>query len=209
MSSKFFLLSTATCIAASASAPADSLKELIEYARRNPGKISYGTSGIGTGQHLAAELIKQLTGTDMVHVPYKSGAQVTTNLVGGQIPVSFGVLATAVPYLKSGKLKLLAIINDKRYQSLPDVPTVGEIIPGFESPPTWVGYFAPAGLPQPLLARLHAEMVKAVIAPEVAAKLGNVGFTVTTDAPGAFTSAIRQDIELVGRIVKAAGVQPE
>jgi tripartite-type tricarboxylate transporter receptor subunit TctC len=197
------------CIAAGPASPARSLGELIDYARRNPGKISYGTSGVGTGQHLAAETIKLLTGTDMVHVPYKSGAQVTTDLVGGQIPVSFGVFATAAPYVKSGKLRLLAVMEERRYPAAPDVPTVREIFPAFENPPTWVGFFGPAGLPQPISRRLHEEMVRAVTAPDLAPKFEDIGFSVTTDAPGEFSAVIRRDIELVGRMVKAAGVQPE
>ena len=197
------------CIAAGPSSPAKSLAEIVDYARRNPGKVSYGTSGIGTGQHLAAESIKLLAGVDMVHVPYKSGGQVITDLISGQISVSFGVFASAAPHAKSGKLRLLAVMEDKRYAAAPDVPTVREILPGFDNPPTWVGFFGPAALPQPVSRRLHEEMVRAVTAAELAAKFEDIGFSVVTDAPGEFAAVIRRDIDLVGRMAKAAGIQPE
>jgi tripartite-type tricarboxylate transporter receptor subunit TctC len=200
---------TILCIAAHPSVSANSLKELLDYARQNPGKVFYGTSGIGTGQHLAGEMIKLLTGVNMVHVPYKSGAQVTTDLVGGQIPISFGTLATAIPYAKSGKIKILAVINDKRYRPVADVPTVREIVPGFESPAFWMGYFGPAGIAQPVLKRLHEEIVKAVRAPDIVSKMEEVGFEADTNSPEEFAALIKRDIEVAGKLVKAAGVKPE
>jgi tripartite-type tricarboxylate transporter receptor subunit TctC len=197
------------CVVANNDFPVNSMKELVEYARRNPGKVSYGTSGIGTTHHLSGELIKQVTGIDMVHVPYKGGAQVLTDTVGGRIPVAFSIVATADSLLKSGKLKLLAVNNAKRSPLLSHVPTISEEIPGYESPPGWMGYFGPAGLPQPVLKRLHAELTKALNSPEVRSKSEDMGFVIGTSAPEEFAAQIKRDLELAGKIVKGSGIQPE
>src|SRR5262249_10032860 len=138
--------------------PFGSIREMIDYAKRNPGKLSYGTSGIGTTHHLSGESIRLLTGIDWVHVPYKGGPPVLTPLVGGQIRVGSSVPATAAPFVASGKVRLLAVNGAKRYHVIPDVPTVSEQLPGYEAPPTWAGYFGPAGMPPAIVARLHDEI---------------------------------------------------
>ncbi len=197
------------CVVASNAFPPNSIKELVDYARRNPGKVSYGTSGVGTTHHLSGELIKQITGIDMVHVPYKGGTQVLTDLVADRIPVAFSILATADPLLKSGKMKLLAVNNAKRSPLLPNVPTISEQGPGYESPPGWKGYFGPAGQPPAILGRLHAELVKALNNPEVRAKSNDMGFVIGTSTPEEFAAQIRRDLDVAAKIVKASGVQPE
>jgi len=197
------------CVVASNAFPVNSMKELVDYARRNPGKVSYGTSGVGTTHHLSGELIKQIAGIDMVHVPYKGGAQVLTDVVADRIPVAFSILATADSLLKAGKMKLLAVNNARRSPLLPNVPTISEQIPGYESPPGWMGYFAPAGLPQPVLQRLHGELVKALNHPEVRSKSEDMGFLIGTSTPEEFAAQIRHDLDLAGKIVKASGIQPE
>jgi tripartite-type tricarboxylate transporter receptor subunit TctC len=199
---------TLQCIVVNASLPVNSLRELIGYARANAGKVSYATSGIGTGNHLSGELINQLAGIDMVHVPFKTGAQALTSVVGGQIPVAFAILATATPQLRAGKLKVLAVTNEKRYAGMPDVPSVKEVLPGFQTPPYWFGFFAQAGVAQPIIARLNAEIVKILAPAEVRAKLDEIGFTVIASTPEEFAARVKRDIELVGRIVKTAGIQP-
>ena len=197
------------CVLANPSLPMNSLKELVDYAKRNPGKISYGSSGIGTNHHLSAELVKQVAGIDMVHVPYKGGADVLTGLVTGQVPVAFGILATATSQVKSGKVKILAINNAKRYSAMPDIPTVSEQVPGYEPPPGWMGYLGPAGLPRPLVGRLYNELVKVLAQPDIRAKAEGIGFTVETNTPEEYAAQIKHDLALVGKIVKAAGIQPE
>jgi len=197
------------CVVANNNFPADNMKELVEYARRFPGKVSYGTSGIGTTHHLSGELIKQAAGVDMVHVPYKGGAQVLTDVVGDRIPVAFSILATADPLLKSGKLKLLAVNNARRSPFLPNVPTISEQVPGYESPPGWMGYFGPPGLPQAILRRLNTELVKALNNPEVRAKADDIGFIVISSTPEELAAQVRHDLDLAAKIVKSAGIQPE
>src|SRR3954467_9996962 len=124
-----------SCIAANPNAPFDSVKGMVDYARRNPGKLSYGTSGVGTSHHLSAEMVRQVTGIDWVHVPYKTAPQLMNDVISGQIPVSFTILATISSNVKAGKLRVLGIYNAKRYHLIPDVPTIAEEIPGYEPPP--------------------------------------------------------------------------
>jgi tripartite-type tricarboxylate transporter receptor subunit TctC len=198
------------CIISNPAAPFASFKEMIDYAKRNPGKLSFGTSGIGTTHHLAAELIKQITGVDMVHVPYKSGGQLLTGVISGQVPVGFGILATATSQLKSGKLRVFAVVNDWRYHGIPDIATVRELLPGFEQPPGWMGFLGPAALPAPVLGRLHGELVKVLNLPEMRTKSEDFGFVLgTSNSPEEFATALKRDLDTVGRIVKAAGIQPE
>jgi tripartite-type tricarboxylate transporter receptor subunit TctC len=191
------------------SLPVGSIKELIEYARRNPGKLSFGTSGIGTTHHLSGEAIRILTGIDWVHVPYKGGPPVLADLVSGEIQVGFTVLATAASFANSGKIRILAVNGAKRYRVIPEVPTVAEQLPGYEAPPTWGGYFGPFGMPEAILQRLHDEIVKVLNQPEVRAKAEAIGFPVDTSTPEELAATIRRDIEVTGRIVKAVGIQPE
>jgi tripartite-type tricarboxylate transporter receptor subunit TctC len=200
---------TILLIVSNPSLPVNSVKELVDYARRNPGKISYGTSGIGTSHHLSAEMIRLLTGIDWVHVPYKGGPPVLTDLMSGQIQVGFSILATMTPFRNTGKIKILAVNNDGRYPVIPDVPTVSEQIPGYEAPPTWMAYFGPAGLPQPIVKRLNAEIGKTMNAPEVKAKTEQIGFRAATSSPEEVTQMIRRDLAITAKLVKAVGIQPE
>jgi len=189
--------------------PFGSIRELIDYAKRNPGKLSYGTSGIGTTHHLSGESIRLLTGIDWVHVPYKGGPPVITDLIGGEIQVGFSVLATAAPFIASAKIKILAVNGAKRYHVIPDVPTVSEQLPGYEPPPTWAGYFGPAGMPPAIVSRLHDEIVRVLESPAVRAKGEDIGFPIETSTPEELAATIRRDIEYTGRIVKAIGIKPE
>jgi tripartite-type tricarboxylate transporter receptor subunit TctC len=189
--------------------PFGSVREMIDYARRNPGKLSYGTSGVGTTHHLSGESIRLLTGIDWVHVPYKGGPPVITDLIGGEIQVGFSILATASPFIASGKVKLLAVNGAKRYHVIPDVPTLGEQLPGYEPPSTWGGYFGPAGMPPAIVARLHDEIVRVLDSPAVRAKAEDIGFPIATSTPEELNATIRRDVETTAAIVKAIGIRPE
>jgi tripartite-type tricarboxylate transporter receptor subunit TctC len=197
------------CVVVNPAAPFATFPEFIDYARRNPGKVSFATSGIGTTHHLAAELIKQLAGIDMVHVPYKGGGQALTDLVGGQVPMAFTILATALPHIKAGKMKIIAVVNDKRYHTIPEVATLREMLPGFEMPPGWMGLFGPAGLTQPVQRRLNTELAKALNHPEVRLKGDELGMVMDTSTPEELAAELKRDVGMVGRIVKAADIQPE
>ena len=191
------------------SLPVNSIKQLIEYAKRNPGKVSYGTSGIGTAHHLSAELIRSLTGIEWVHVPYKGGPPVLTDLMTGRIQVGFSILATATPLVSTGKIKILGVNNDQRYPVIPDIPTVTEQLPGYQAATGWAAYFGPAGLPRPIVQRLNAEIVKAAKGPDVRGKAQDVGLVMGTSAPEEMTQIIRRDIATTTRMVQAAGIKPE
>ena len=131
--------------------PVNNLRELVEYARKNPGKLSYGTSGAGTAQHLVGEMLNQFSHINIVHVPYKGGSGALNDLLGGQIQVGYVVVPTVLQHVKAGKLKMLAVIDDRRYSELPDVPTNREALPGFEPKTSWLGIFGPptCRLPSP------------------------------------------------------------
>jgi tripartite-type tricarboxylate transporter receptor subunit TctC len=187
--------------------PPNSMKELLDYARRNPGKVSFGTSGVGSEHHLSAEQIKMLTGVDIVHVPYKAGAQAMTDVISGQIPMSFSISGPVYPALRAGKLKVIAVVAEKRYSRLPDVGTVGEVIPGFEPVQGWIGLFAPAGLPQPILRRLSGDIIKGLSIADTRAKFVDAGFEVILNSPEEFAALIKRQIELVGKILKATGIR--
>jgi tripartite-type tricarboxylate transporter receptor subunit TctC len=200
---------TVALVVTSPALPVGSMLDLVEYAKRHPGKLSYGTSGIGTTHHLSGESIRLLTGIDWVHVPYKGGPPVITDLIGGEIQVGFSILATAAPFIASGRIKILAVNGAKRYHVIRDVPTVTEQLPGYEPPSTWGGYFGPARMPRTIVARLHDEIVRILNSPEVRAKAEDIGFPVATSTPEELNATIRRDIEYTAGIVKAIGIRPE
>jgi tripartite-type tricarboxylate transporter receptor subunit TctC len=196
-------------VAANAQVPYSTVAEMVEYARRNPGKISYGTSGVGTTHHFAAVMITALSGIDWVHVPYKAGPPVVADMVSGQIQVGFVILGTLGAFAKSGKVKIIGTNMTQRVSQYPSLPTVSEQLPGYEPPPTWLSYFGPAGLPQPVVQRLYPEIMKIMALPETKAKLEGAGFVVSTGNADDVVKMIQRDIAFVGRAVKTAGIQPE
>ena len=200
---------TVALVVTSLALPVGSMLDLVEYAKRHPGKLSYGTSGIGTTHHLSGESIRLLTGIDWVHVPYKGGPPVITDLIAGEIQVGFSILATAAPFIASGRIKILAVNGAKRYHVIRDVPTVTEQLPGYEPPSTWGGYFGPARMPRTIVARLHDEIVRILNSPEVRAKAEDIGFPVATSTPEELNATILRDIEYTAGIVKAIGIRPE
>lgn len=183
--------------------PVKTLKELVEYARANPGKLSYGTSGAGTSQHLVGEMLNQFAKINIVHVPYKGGSGSLNDLLSGQIQVALVVVPTVLTHVKAGKLRMLAIIDEKRYSELPDVPTTTEALPGFAPVPSWLGVFGPAGLPPAITARLVAELQKAARDPELANYLNAGGMPVIGSNGEQFAARLREDIDGWTPIVKA------
>ena len=196
-------------LAASAVLPAGSFNELIEYARRNPGKVSYASTGIGTTGHLAGALISRLAGIDMVHVPYKGGTQSLPDLISGQVQLSFTTLSSFIPMLGKGKIRILAITQGSRSERVPEVPLVAELLPGYEVPPGWVAIVGHAKLPQPLVKRLADSFIKAANLPEVKSRIAEVGTVIRTRTPEEFAASIKQDFETAGRLIRGAGVEPE
>ena len=194
-------------IVAHPSLKANSLKELIELAKREPGKLTFGSPGTATPQHLAGELFKQQAGgLDIQHVPYRGGGQLITDLVGGQIPLGLIGLPPTLPHIRAGRLKALAVTARKRSPSLPDVPTVEEAgLAGYETV-QWFGPVAPAGTPKPVIDRLFAEFTKALKNPVVVERLSGAGLEVAPSAsPEAYGQFIRAEYARWPAIVKAAG----
>ncbi len=191
------------------SIPGVTAKDLIDWAKKNPGKLSYGSSGTGSPHHLSGELLKQISGTDMVHVPYKGAAPAVQDLLGNQIPAVFTTLSTALPHIKAGKIRAVGFVEAKRQVSVPEIPTIGESVPGYVMPASWLGFFGPAALPDAILKRLNAEIVRAVQSPDVRAKLETAGMPVVGTSSEEFARTVKDDIETFRRIVSAAGIKPE
>ena len=196
------------CLAIHVDLPVNSVAELIAYAKANPGKLQYGSSGVGSPHHLAGELLRQKTGIDIVHVPYRGGGATINDLLGGHIKVAFLSLSTAVPHLTSGKIKIVAVVEKSRYAAMPDVPTIGETVPGFEMS-SWLGFFAPAGTPAPLITRLNEAMVKVLTTDAVKEKLASLGLAVAPSTPAALAATIREGLAVRGELVRAANIQAE
>ncbi|MFM9967499.1 MAG: Bug family tripartite tricarboxylate transporter substrate binding protein [Burkholderiales bacterium] len=199
----------ATCLVINVNVPANSVKDYIEHVRRNPGKVFYGTGGIGSVFHMTGEMFNDQAGLKSAHVPYKGNAPLLTDLVGGQIASGFMSLSTALPFVQSGKVKLLAVLEASRYPKLPNVPTVGETLPGYEKPSSWWGFFAPANMPAPVLARIHGEIVKAIHAPDIRPKLEDNALILIGNTPEQFAAQIKTGFEVYGRLIKTMGLQPE
>jgi tripartite-type tricarboxylate transporter receptor subunit TctC len=189
--------------------PVHDARELITYARKNPGKLSYASPGNGTAQHLGGEMFKVAGGgLQIAHVPYKGGGQAIIDVVGGQVPLGVLGLAPALPHIKAGRLRALAVTGKSRVPVIAEVPTLDESgLPGFETL-QWYGPVVPAGTPEPIVRRLHAEFLKAAQLPAVVARLESMGLAVDTSAtPQDFATFIRHDIPRWPSIVQAAGVK--
>jgi tripartite-type tricarboxylate transporter receptor subunit TctC len=196
------------CLAVHVDLPVKSVAELIAYAKANPGKLQYGSSGIGSPHHLAGELLRQKTGIEVVHVPYRGGGATINDLIGGHIKVAFLSLSTAVPHLTSGKIRIVAVVEKTRYAAMPDVPTIGETVPGFEMS-SWLGFLAPAATPAPVIARLNEAMVKVLTTDVVKEKLATLGIVVAPSTPAELAAVIKEGLAVRGQLVKAANIQAE
>ncbi|AEG91944.1 Bug family tripartite tricarboxylate transporter substrate binding protein [Ramlibacter tataouinensis] len=184
--------------------PAKNVGELIAMAKAQPGKIMIGSAGNGTLNHLFGEMLGKAAGIQLVHVPYKGAAAAVTDLVGGQVQVSVQSLPSSIAFIRSGKLKVLGVVNEKRVAALPEVPTIGETVQGLGYTP-WYGLFAPAGTPKPVLAQLQAELAKALDAPDVREKLAGVGAEPYKSSPEQFAAMIRGELPRWAQVVKDSG----
>jgi tripartite-type tricarboxylate transporter receptor subunit TctC len=198
-----------TALVVNAGLPVNSVQELIAYAKANPGKLSYGSSGIGSVFHLTGELFNRTAGVDIVHVPYRGVAQPMQDTAAGTIQLLHISLSSARGALASGKAKVLAILEPKRYAKLPDIPSLSEIVPGFRKPSTWFGFFGPANMPPEIVARLSTEMRKAINAPDVRAKLEAQDLIIIADTPEEFAALQKDGIAKFGEIIRAAGIKPQ
>jgi tripartite-type tricarboxylate transporter receptor subunit TctC len=199
---------TPNVMAVHPSVPATTVAEFIAYAKANPGKLSYGSSGVGTSTHLGVELFKSMTGVDIVHVPYKGGAASSADLAGGQVQLVITNLPEQVAYIKSGRSRALGVSTAKRSPQFPDIPSIGETVPGYEVT-VWYGLCGPAGLPRALLEKMNADLVKAVTSPETMKRLADVGIEAAPNTPEQFTAFISADVAKWARVVKDAGISAD
>ena len=187
--------------------PVRSIAELTAYAKANPGRLNYASSGSGSAAHLTGEMYKLATGTDIVHVPYRGAAPATTDLLAGQVGLMFATAPSVLQYIQAGTLRALAVTGETRWAALPDVPTMIEAgLPGFTSD-VWFGIFAPAGTPHQIIDKLNREIVTAALSTDVREKLAAQGFEVVTDTPEQFTEFVRAEIAKWADVVRRSGAR--
>jgi len=196
-------------ITVSNAVPANTVKEFVAYAKANPGKLAYGTPGVGTPQHLATELFKLTTGIEMLHVPYKGSAGAITGLMSGEIAFMFNAVHAVLPQAKAGKLRILAVASVKRTPAAPDIPTVAESgYPEFDVD-LWYGMLVPAGTPRDVIARLNTEITQILSAPEMRETLAGQGLEAVTSTPEQFGALMNADLARWAKVIKEAGIKGE
>jgi tripartite-type tricarboxylate transporter receptor subunit TctC len=191
----------------SPSLPIKSVQELIDYARNNPGKLSYGSSGSGSSQHVGMEMFKLMSGTQLVHVPYKAIQAAITEVIAGRVHVVFDNLASMLPHVRAGRVRALGVTSLKRSAAIPELPTISESgIPGFEVT-TWSGVVVPAGVPRPIVARLTAEINTALASQTAKERLAGSGYELVGGTPEQFTALVRRETAKWGDVVKRTGAK--
>jgi tripartite-type tricarboxylate transporter receptor subunit TctC len=190
------------------SVPVSTVPQFIAYAKARPGQISMSSAGSGTPQHVAGELFKMMTGVDMVHVPYRGAAPALTDLLGGQVQIMFDNLASSLTYVRAGKLRPLGVTTVQRSPALPDVPTVGEFVPGFEASGQF-GIGAPRSTPTEIVTRLNREINAGLADPGLSARLADLGGTIVAGSPADFARLIADETEKWGRVVRAGNLKAE
>jgi tripartite-type tricarboxylate transporter receptor subunit TctC len=190
------------------SLPVTTVAELITYAKANPGKINIASPGIGTPGHVAAELFKMMTGTEMVHVPYRGGAAVLTDLIGGQVQVFFPSTSLSIEHIRAGKLRALAVTTATRWEVLPDLPTVGHFVPGYEASIV-LGVGAPKGTPVEIIDKLNREINAALADPKIRARLAELGGSPLAGSPADYAKLIADETEKWGKVIRAGNIKPE
>ena len=200
---------TPNLLVANTAAPYNNVKELVAYAKANPGKINYATPGNGTSNHLSMELFKSMTGTFMTHIPYKGSAPAVTDMIAGQVDTMFDNTPNVLPHVRSGRLKALAISSKTRAPSAPEVPTVEEAgVPGYEVN-VWFGVLTVAGTPAEVVQRLNTEMVKILNSAEVKDRFGKTGVDVVASTPEYFSKYLKAEVERWAKVVKDAGIKAD
>jgi tripartite-type tricarboxylate transporter receptor subunit TctC len=190
------------------SVPAKTLREFIAYAKANPGKINMASAGIGSTDHVTGELFKKMAGVDMVHVPYRGMAPALTDLLAGQVHVMFGGVTSSIEYVKAGKLRGLAVTTATRSEALPDLPTVGNFLPGFEAS-TWIGIGVPRNTPVDIVGKLNNEINAALVDPTIKARLAELGGAAVPGSAADFVTLIAAETEKWGKVVKFAGIKAD
>ena len=190
------------------SVPAKRVPEFIAYAKANPGKINMASGGTGTSIHIAGELFKMMAGVNLVHVPYRGSAPALTDMLGGQVQVMFDIMTSSIGHIRSGALRALAVTTAKRSDALPELPTVGDFLPGYEAS-AWYGIAAPKGTPSAIVEKLNSEINAGLADAGVKARLAELGGTVIPGTPADFGKLVADEVEKWGKVVKFSGAKPE
>ncbi len=201
-------VASVSAVAVRADLGVNNFRELMDLARRNPGKLSYGSAGIASTHHLTGERLKQL-GADMIHVPFKGLGPALSALAAGQIDLSITNVATVLPQARQGKVKIIAVIQPARFVGLPDVPAVNETLAGFDVPVAWYAFFGPPALPRNIVERWNSEIVKALEAPEIRQRLTDASMALTYTAPEQMPALIKTTADVYERLLKSTGITLE
>ena len=202
------MANTHQVIVAHLSVPVKNIRELIDYAKKNPGKLNYGSAGTGSATHLNMELFKSMSGVDIVHVPYKGSTQARNDVLAGQVQLAMDGLLPVQPLIQDGRLKALAITSSKRAHSNPEIPTIGETVPGYASD-TWYGILVPAGTSKDVIAILHRAAVNALNSPGVRERLTKLGAEPVGNTPGEFRKLLESEQKTWAKVVKDSGAKVE
>jgi tripartite-type tricarboxylate transporter receptor subunit TctC len=188
--------------------PAKTVREVIALAKAKPGELTFASSGVGTGTHFSGEQMKVLAGIDIRHIPYKGGGPALNDLIAGHVSMGFGSIASTQPFVKQGKIRMIAITSAKRSAAAPDVPTIGETIKGYEMTP-WNAMFAPKGTPRAIVERLNRDIVAAIKSPQVAERLMGLGYDAAASTPGELAAHVKLELARYGKLIKAIGFKDE
>jgi tripartite-type tricarboxylate transporter receptor subunit TctC len=203
------LISTKHVLVVPADSPAKTVKELVDYAKKKPGGLSYASQGVGAGGHLLGEMLKAQTGAPLEHVAYKGSAPAIQDILAGRVDLFFDAIVTALPHIRDGKLRALAVATAERDPRLPNVPTMAEAgFPGIEGD-QWFGIFVPAGTPAPVVQKLNEEFIKAVRSPDISKKITDQGLDVYTGTPDEFAAQMRADAAKFGKVVKDGNIRAD
>jgi tripartite-type tricarboxylate transporter receptor subunit TctC len=200
--------STPNILVVHLSVPVKTVQDLIALAKAKPGALNYPSAGIGSSSHLAGELLAILAGVDIVHVPYKGGGPALVDLLSGQMQIMFATMPAAMPHVKAGKVRPVAVTSAKRSQAMPELPTIGETVKDYEAS-TWYGVLAPAHTATSIVARLHDGIVKVLAAPDMQSRLLAQGFEPVGGTPAEFGAYIKSEIAKWGKVIRVAGIKAE
>ncbi len=190
------------------SLPVTTVPEFIAYAKANPGKLNFASAGVGTGIHMSGELFKMMTGVNMVHVPYRGAGNAMTDLIGGQVQLMFDTTQASIPHIKAGKVRALAVTTAARSELLPDLPTIGDFVPGYEASGPF-GFGAPRNTPVEIVEKLNRDINAALADPKAKARIAELGGEVLTGSPAAFGKLLAEETEKWGKVVRAANIKVE
>ncbi len=203
------VLASPSVFAINPSLPVSSVKEFIDYAKKNPGKLSFVHTGVGAALHLIGESLNQAAGINMLAVPYKqSGGTMTNDFVTGRVPVYFSSLGTMRPFYTDGRAKIIAVVNSKRFRQLPEVPTVNETLPDFYNVMPWFAFLGPLGMPDTIAERFSAETHKALHDPKITAHLEGYGAVIVGSTPSELAAHMKRENEFMGRLIRSLGIVP-